>query len=97
MTSRFAHIVVVSTLLAGNVALANGQPDEVQSLITQWKEQNTLCRGLHGDDPRMPVACDARQELGRKIDALGWCYGRKGELGYQMVWHRCGPDSERYE
>ena len=72
-------------------------PPEVARLIEQWGEQNSLCRGLHGDDPRMQPACDERQQLGRALDAQGWCYGKQHQYGYQMVWHPCEADSWHYE
>ncbi len=88
--------VLVAITLAAGTALAEEQsrPDQ---LIAQWQEQNSLCRGLHGDDPRMQPACDERQRLGRALDTQGWCYSKKGQMGYQMQWHKCGPDSEHYE
>ncbi|MFT3761643.1 MAG: hypothetical protein QM761_03325 [Pseudoxanthomonas sp.] len=68
-----------------------------QTLIAQWQEQNTLCRGLHGDDPRMQPACDERQRIGHALYQRGWCYGEEGEMGYQMQWRRCHADSAPYE
>jgi hypothetical protein len=65
------------------------------TLVDLWIVANGQCRGGSGDDPRTPAACDRRQALGHQLDALNWCYGRRGEYGYQMQWHRCGPTSTR--
>ena len=75
------------------MAVAGGAWGETQTgpdrLIAQWREQNGLCRGLHGDDPRMQPACDERQRIGRALDAQGWCYGREDQMAYEMDWHEC--------
>lgn len=63
--------------------------------IRQWWEQNGLCRGLPGDDPRSQAACAQREKLQVELQRIGWCFGKPGEIGAQMQWHRCGPDSSR--
>ena len=78
-------------------AFGEEQSPDVDQLIAQWTEQNSLCRGLHGDDPRMQPACDERQQLGRALDAHDWCYGKENQYGYQMEWHRCETGSVHYE
>lgn len=88
--------VLIATISAVGASSAKEQTAPEQ-LIEQWREQNSLCRGLHGDDPRMQPACDARQRSGRALDAQGWCYGKKDQMGYQMKWHPCGPDSLHVE
>lgn len=67
------------------------------ALIAEYEVRNTRCRGGSGDDPGTQAACDERQRLGREINRLGWCYGEKGQMGYQMAWHPCGPGDERFE
>lgn len=81
-------------IVALSIVGASGkEPAKARQLIKQWQAQNSLCRGLHGDDPRMQPACDERQRLGRLLDRQGWCYGKKDQFGYQMQWHRCTPTS----
>lgn len=86
------RLAVAVAMLAPAALHAEDEPD-AQRLIAEWKEQNTLCRGLHGDDPRMQPACDERQRIGRSLDRLGWCYGEKDQMTYQMQWHRCDGNS----
>lgn len=93
---RSVVLAVVAMILAMSAARAEDQPD-ARTLIAKWVEQNTLCRGLHGDDPRMQPACDERQRLGRELYKRGWCYGEKNQMAYQMQWHRCHANSRPYE
>lgn len=86
---------ILSFMLVPGAIRAEDQPN-VQALIAAWKEQNTLCRGLHGDDPRTQPACDERQRLGRALYERGWCYGEENQLAYQMQWHRCHANSVPY-
>lgn len=85
-------VAIAVSVLPISTAFAEQTPAPAE-LIAKWQEQNGLCRGFHGDDPRTQPACDERQRLGRALDAQGWCYGKKEQMGYQMEWHKCGPDS----
>jgi hypothetical protein len=63
---------------------------EPQRIISQWMQQNGDCRGGRGDADNTWRACDRREAIGTKLEAVGWCYGRENEAGYQMQWHLCG-------
>jgi len=93
---RSIPLAIVAVILGMGAARAEDQPD-AQTLIARWIEQNTLCRGLHGDDAGMQPACDERQRLGRALYKRGWCYGEKNQMAYEMQWHRCHANSEPYE
>lgn len=67
----------------------------VETLINMWFAENSACRGGRGDDNATIVACDTRTVIGVELERRNWCYGREGEYGAQMVWHRCGADSIR--
>ncbi|MCZ0734621.1 hypothetical protein [Phreatobacter sp. AB_2022a] len=84
---------VVCTGFAGHAAA--GPRSDARGLVRLWTEANTLCRGGSGDAPATRQACDRRQGYGRRLAALGWCYGRRGEMSYQMRWHRCQANSTR--
>jgi hypothetical protein len=62
-------------------------------LIQEWVGQNLACRGGSGDESSTWEACGARDVTARRLNELGYCYGKKGQSGAQMQWHRCGPDS----
>jgi len=86
--------VAAVLLVSASLALAqSGNP--AANRIKQWQDQNSLCRGLPGDDPRSQAACARRQQIQGELQRTGWCYGRQGQIGAQMQWHRCGRDSLR--
>jgi len=64
---------------------------DINALLTLDASANGKCRGGSGDSPATQYACDERTEYEDRLAALGMCYGRPGEFGYQMQWHRCGP------
>ena len=65
----------------------------IQTLLTLSDDANDRCRGGGVED--VWGACAERTEYGERLDALGMCYGKQGQAGYQMSWHRCGPGSIR--
>lgn len=67
---------------------------EPSSLISKWHDDNGVCRGGI-DGPNSQRACESREVVSDKLYALGWCYGKKDEYGYQMKWHRCTDNSNR--
>ncbi|PDT46712.1 hypothetical protein CO661_17225 [Sinorhizobium fredii] len=75
---------------SGNVLTTDRKSLEPARIISQWHEQNGDCRGGPGDSDETWRACGRRESIGAKLQAVGWCYGREGEYGYQMEWHVCG-------
>ena len=80
------------------IASLSAAPDtkEIGALIAQERALNTRCRGTEGANPASTV-CTQRNEVGRKLNTLGWCYGRQGEPGYQNEWHSCQANSVRLQ
>lgn len=78
---------------AGQVITLDKDVFEPVRIISQWQTENQACRGGAGDLPETDKACARRENVGEKLTAVGWCYGRAGEYGYQMDWHRCDPSS----
>ena len=72
-------------------------PSNVNILLELWRQKNDKCRRGEGDDIQTQIACDAREGYDKQLDALGWCYGKKGQADYQMEWHPCGPDSLKHD
>ena len=63
-------------------------------LVQLWQKENNLCRGL--SDPKVvDVSCNARDVYSRKLREQNWCYGKKGQTGSQMEWHKCDATSNR--
>ncbi|RWX40272.1 hypothetical protein E0H93_32180 [Rhizobium leguminosarum bv. viciae] len=80
---------------SSKVLRADKGSKEPSRLISQWEHENGTCRGSSGDNPETWKACERREAIGAKLDKVGWCYGRKGEAGYQHQWHACDRDSDR--
>lgn len=96
-SSGSAEISIVWNPRTGQIETENSKVLETDRgqkapdrIIAQWQKQNGTCRGNSGNDPETMRACDRREVVGAALEAVGWCYGRKGEYGYQMGWHQCG-------
>lgn len=76
-------------------AVLRGQAANPDGMLVRWHDQNGKCRGSSGDSQETWQACDARDHTQKSLAASGWCYGRQGEYGYQMEWHRCEARSLR--
>ncbi|WP_305989774.1 hypothetical protein [Roseibium sp. MMSF_3544] len=63
-------------------------------LIELWHSENELCRGS-SSQTGPGGACDRRERVSAKLARANWCYGRKGEYGYQHEWHTCNAGSLR--
>jgi hypothetical protein len=88
---RIAYVAIVACLGTAQAATQNG----VQQLLDRQRYYDELCRGMLGDDLHMVEACDIRDRLDRKLNALGWCFGRHGQPVSEMAWHACEDDSLR--
>ena len=67
-------------------------PDNHNALIKEWDDANSICRGK----PNQDVFCNKRDLIHRKLNSIGWCYGKRNEYGYQMKWHKCTNNSLHY-
>lgn len=76
-------------------AVLRGQAANPDGMLVRWYSQDDKCRGGFSSDPETGRACDAREHTQKSLAAAGWCYGRQGEYGYQMKWHRCESRSLR--
>jgi hypothetical protein len=71
------------------------ETSNIQNLLVLEREANDKCRGGSGDKSTTWDACDERTEYDERLNSLGMCYGKAGQYGYQMAWHRCGLGSIR--
>ncbi len=96
MKITLALVLLLASIPRSGIASSALPPNTSEVLVALWHEANTVCRGSSGDDQKTHAACDAREVYGARLDTLGWCYGRRGEYGYQMRWHRCSGRSLRH-
>ncbi len=84
-------IVAVAIVSAATSAFA--RPDAAALLQAEAKADAT-CRGnVDRESGETLEACSRRDRLVGRLYQIGYCYGKKGQFGYQMKWHRCGPNS----
>jgi len=74
----------------------NSSSQNVETLIATEIKLDALCRGGSGDDPKTFKACEARQDISKKLNKLGWCYGKNNEASYLWSWHKCVGNSRPY-
>jgi hypothetical protein len=68
---------------------------DLKVLLAFENDTNERCRGGSGDERSTWNACDERTEYEDRLSALGMCYGKAGQSGFQMSWHRCTANSLR--
>ena len=90
-----ALLPFLAALSLASAASAQSRHDP-RSMIMLWHEANAQCRGSSIDNPDTQSACEERETYSKRLDQLGWCYGKRGEAGYQMKWHRCTRQSIRF-
>jgi hypothetical protein len=86
-------LIACGILAAPQSAMA--QTPVIRDLLVIERQLNTMCRGWSGDDPRTAEVCDVRERMIEVLSTMGYCYGRRGQAGYQMQWHKCIGDSNR--
>ena len=86
----------VALLSLGPMAApAGAQAPRGDELVAIHRTLNGMCRGWSGDDPHTQEVCEVHDRVGAVLKHKGHCYGRRGQVGAQMSWHRCGADSLR--
>lgn len=92
-TLRFGVDTANLEIKSESSAVIKGAPANPIGLLERWADQNGECRGGSGDSEKTLEACEARNYTDTLLHAVGWCYGRYGEAGYQMEWHLCSQAS----
>ena len=87
---------VAIVALVAHMATAHATAHEdVKQLLDRQRFYDELCRGMLGDDLHMVEACNLRNDYERRLNAMGWCFGRKGQTLSEIAWHECRDDSLR--
>jgi hypothetical protein len=68
---------------------------EATDLLTAESMLDGICRGSssYNEDMR-GYSYQARQAVISALDKLGWCYGKSGQIGAEMRWHKCTKGSQ---
>lgn len=93
--SVFGSVLVSVIVTSVYATAAFAFEPRVERLIGQYDAYNDVCRGSSGDEKATQYACDSRGEVGMLLGREGLCYGKDGQAGYQMKWHKCGKGSIR--
>lgn len=90
-------LIIAIALFAASSAVfsANISDNDIKTILSVEDTLNSMCRGGSGDDPRTEVACEEREKLVKVLGHLNWCYGEKGQAGFEMKWHKCTSNSNR--
>jgi hypothetical protein len=91
----FAAAIFVFTMSSVTVYAGNSIPANVKALLRADAELNGLCRGGSGNDAATLQACEDRNAVEVRLYAAGWCYGKRGQAGFEMKWHKCTKQSLR--
>lgn len=85
-------ILAVALIVAAFGSQANAASPE---LLSSYKLLNEQCRGGNPDKPSTLNACDKRQNVSQALKNAGYCFGKSGQYGGEMWWHRCAAASLR--
>ncbi len=77
--------------LTDRIASSSDATDELLSL---YRDANRQCSGV-GDSLKTWVGCSMRDIYSAALSNRDMCYGKEGQAGYEMKWHKCGSDSLR--
>jgi hypothetical protein len=79
----------------GLADVATAQTLPTKDLVAIESDLNSMCRGWFGDDPHTDQICTVRDKMAKLLGTMGYCYGKQGQSGYQMQWHKCTKGSIR--
>jgi hypothetical protein len=87
-------VLITSPAMAQNSACCKSGW-EASDLLAAESLLDGICRGSTSDNADMKgYACQARQAVISGLDKLGWCYGKNGQTGADMRWHKCTKGSQ---
>ncbi len=98
MRTKFTFALVVALVASPAMAEKSAccSPGwEATDLLTAESMLDGICRGSASDNEDMRgYSCQARQVVVSALDKLGWCYGKTGQIGADMRWHKCTKGSQ---
>ena len=92
--SQCVAFVCAVIMLVGSPAMALDQDDDAVAVARTLSQ---LCRGMPGDAEHHTEICEASYRALNVATRLGYCYGKKSQIGADYRWHKCTRDSLRPE
>ena len=66
-----------------------GAPQSAKALIKQFYALSDICQGDDPSKPSVAKACADRDEVEKRLEAQGYCYGEGAQAGYLAKWLPC--------
>jgi hypothetical protein len=93
LKTGFVLAAIASAVNANAAALAERAPTAAQ-LIQAEITASSHCQGsTDPTDVNVQMECDRRSRIVGRLSQLGWCYGKKGQVGGDYRWHQCATGS----
>lgn len=89
---KFIRASLIGIAFFASPAMA--QPLPITDLLAIQHELNNLCRGWPGD-VRTDEVCELRDQMDKLLNRLGYCYGKRDQIGADMRLHKCTKESNR--
>jgi hypothetical protein len=75
--------------------MVHAQAAAIRELVAIERALNTMCRDWTGDEKHTDEVCAVRDRMGEALNKMGYCYGKEGQVGAEMEWHKCTQHSRR--
>lgn len=86
--------ILAALALAASICTPAFAAPSIKVLLRAEAAATLGCRD--SDEPnsfQTQEECHRRERLVGRLTQAGMCYGKKGQVGAEMHWHRCGPGS----
>jgi hypothetical protein len=94
MRGQLGRCLVFFAALSSSTAVG-AQSLAAGDVISIYRDLNEMCRGGAGDASSTDKACEVREKVSKLLKQMDYCFGKKGESGGEMWWHRCTANSLR--
>jgi hypothetical protein len=79
----------------GCAVSAFARDDPLKAIISAEHDLDVMCRGGSPEEFTTVEACKRRDKIVKALYGNGFCYGKKGQTGADMQWHKCRANSLR--
>ena len=92
---RGLGLSLLAAAALGCTVPAYGRDDPMKAMISAEHDLDVMCRGGYPEEFTTVEACKQRDKLVKALHDKSYCYGKKGQAGAAMQWHKCGRNSLR--